>query len=74
MVWLKVPKLFFVRLDTMKLAFLSCNDGHSSKLAVYDKLGLNLSGRSVRVLLGMDMTRLKKAAETITLDRSSTWF
>lgn len=72
-VWAKIPKRVFVRLETLKLgvydAVLTFNDGQSSKLDVYKKLGLSLSEKSVSALRDMDLARQKKsekAAESIT--------
>lgn len=64
-VWTKVPKQVFVRLVTLKIgifdAVLTFNDGHSSRLALYKKLGLSLCSTSVNSLRQMDNLRVKKA-------------
>lgn len=64
-VWSKIPKLVFVRRHTLKLgvydAILTFNDGQSSKLAIYKKLGLTLCERSVKALREIDILRVKKA-------------
>lgn len=72
-VWAKIPMRVFVRLDTLRLgiydAVLSFNEGHSSKLDIYKKLGLSLCAKSVDALQEMDIVRQRKsdkAAERIT--------
>ncbi|KAG8299191.1 hypothetical protein J6590_107063, partial [Homalodisca vitripennis] len=42
-------------------AVLTFNDGYSSKLRVFNKLGLKMSKKSVDALRTMDRIRLKKA-------------
>lgn len=72
-VWAKIPMRVFVRLDTLRLGIydpiLSFNEGHSSKLDIYKKLGLSLCAKSVDALREMDIVRQRKsdkAAESIT--------
>lgn len=72
-VWAKIPKRVFMRLDTLRLgiydAVLFFNEGHSSKLDIYKKLGLSLRAKSVDALREMDIVRQRKsdkAAESIT--------
>lgn len=72
-VWTKIPKNIFVRLDTFRLgvydAVLSFNDGFSSKLAIYKMLGLQLSPKAINTLRSFDILRMKKAdkaAENMT--------
>lgn len=64
-VWLKIPKTTFVRLDSFRLgvfdAVLTFNNGHSSKLAIFKQLGLNLCARSFAILKCVDVIWLKKA-------------
>lgn len=64
-VWSKVPKNVFVRLNTLKLgvhdAVLSFNDGFKSKLGIYKKLGLTLCRKSANALRNLDSLRLRKA-------------
>lgn len=48
---------------------MSFNEGHSSKLDIYKKLGLSLCAKSVDALREMDIVRQRKsdkAAESIT--------
>uniref|UniRef100_A0A1B6JCK1 Mutator-like transposase domain-containing protein n=1 Tax=Homalodisca liturata TaxID=320908 RepID=A0A1B6JCK1_9HEMI len=67
-VWSKVPKNVFVRLNTLKLgiydAVLTFNNGFTSKLDVYNKLGIKLSEKSVAALRNFDTIRLKKAEKS----------
>lgn len=64
-VWSKIPKNTFVRLNTLKLgvydAVLSFNDGFYSKLDIYKKLGLTFCRRSVLALKEFDRVRVRKA-------------
>uniref|UniRef100_A0A1B6CIY4 Uncharacterized protein n=1 Tax=Clastoptera arizonana TaxID=38151 RepID=A0A1B6CIY4_9HEMI len=67
-IWSKIPKNIFVRLNTLKLgifdAVLTFNNGFSSKLDVYNKLGIKLSENSVTALRNFDSIRLKKAEKS----------
>lgn len=75
LVWSKIPKNIFVRLMTCRLgvfdAILSFNDGASSKLDIYKRLGLKTlcSVRSVKSIRESDVLRVRKADKA--MDKAS---
>lgn len=63
-IWARVPKRTFVRLDTLKFgvyeAVLSFNDGYISKILLFEQLGLKVGQNMVTAMKRLDIGRVRK--------------